>query len=186
MDQNLIITPLIAEAIILINASKQTRAVVLLYFSPLDPIMQNWLQNLRFCLEITETSFSSFRPLGAWHPFPLSFIFDFICKVVRNYGCFLIKLLRATSPSASAAGWAHLWGAVLSYKWIIQTFTSDALLVPVVLLVYMETHNTGEVQLTPTCFPGIFLPHRFDNFSRTKHFFGHFTKPQCVQWQFIF
>lgn len=125
MDQNLTITPLIAEAIILINASKQTRAVVLLYFSPLDPIMQNRLQNLRFCLEITETSFSSFRPLGAWHPFPLSFIFGFICKVVRNYGCFLLELLRATSPSASAAGRAQLWGAVLGYKRIMQTFTSD-------------------------------------------------------------
>lgn len=120
----------------------QTGAVIFLYFSPLYTILQNRSQNLHFCLEITETSFSPFRPVGGWHPFPLSFIFGFICKVVRRYGCFLIAFLRANSSRSSAAGWAYSWGTVLSYKWKIQTFTGNTLLIPV-LSVYMETHDTG-------------------------------------------
>lgn len=109
------------------------------FYSPFHPTLQTRWQNLPFRPGTTETSSSPLGFLGGWHPFPLSFVSGFICKVVRRYGCFLIRLLRSVFSGASAAGGASPWGGVLSYKRTMQTFTGDAAL----MTAHVQTHSTG-------------------------------------------
>lgn len=107
--------------------------------SPSHLTLRSSWQNIPSRPGTAEASSSPLGSLGGWHPFPLSFVSGFICKVVRRYWCFLIRLLRGVFFSASAAGGASPWGGVLSYKRTMQTCTGDAM----PMRVCVQTHSTG-------------------------------------------
>ena len=119
------------------------------FYPPFHLTLQTRWQNLPFRPGTTETSSSPLGFLGGWHPFPLSFVSGFICKVVRRYGCFLIRLLRSVFSGASAAGGASPWGGVLSYKGQYR----HLLTMPRWQSTCRRTAQ-GAVQPRPCCFPG--------------------------------
>lgn len=86
---------------------------------PLPPMLQR-TKTIPLCPEATVTSSPPLGPLKGWHFLPLSFISSLICKVVRRYRLLFVSLLWHFPPGA-----AHAWGAVLSYRQEMQTFTGD-------------------------------------------------------------
>lgn len=83
-------------------------------------------RHLHLCREVPRAGSPPFGPLGARRPSPLPPVSGLIGKVVRRHGRLLIRLLGATSPGASAAGRAHLRGAVRGCGGTTRTLNSDA------------------------------------------------------------